>query len=72
MRICTEDSPFCLTCKDMAENAEHVIFSCPRYINEIEELERVLDEGINLDNITDVVAKSERNWSEGNYVGRRQ
>jgi len=59
-----DDSPYCPSCSDTVEDAEHVFFVCPRFQENREGLAGVLDQDdISPENIVEVMLASPDTWS---------
>ncbi|CAB0039998.1 unnamed protein product [Trichogramma brassicae] len=55
-------SALCPACPRMIEDAEHVFFRCPRFHEERERLQQVLQEEIELENIIRLMLETTGNW----------
>lgn len=61
-RFKLDDNEDCPTC-NVAENAEHVFFTCPRYNNERDQLQEHLNKRITPDNIVNIMLNAADSWS---------
>uniref|UniRef100_A0ABD2WNH4 Reverse transcriptase zinc-binding domain-containing protein n=1 Tax=Trichogramma kaykai TaxID=54128 RepID=A0ABD2WNH4_9HYME len=57
-------SALCPACPNTIEDAEHVFFRCPRFQEEMERLQQVLQEEIEPDNIVRLILETAGNWLE--------
>ncbi|KAI8122657.1 Retrovirus-related Pol polyprotein from type-1 retrotransposable element R1 2 [Lucilia cuprina] len=57
-----DTTPNCPYCKTQTEDAEHVMFCCPRFENARLSIEIVIGRVINVANIIDVAMEKEENW----------
>ena len=55
-------SPRCPECPNEDENAEHVVFHCPRFISQRQQLEVCVGENLSPGNVIAVMVRSENNW----------
>uniref|UniRef100_A0ABD2VXE1 Reverse transcriptase zinc-binding domain-containing protein n=1 Tax=Trichogramma kaykai TaxID=54128 RepID=A0ABD2VXE1_9HYME len=55
-------SALCLACPTTIEDAEHVFFHCPRFHEEREKLQQVLQEGIEPESIVRLMLENAGNW----------
>ena len=54
-----EESPECSTCVGILENAEHMLFTCPRFREQRQNLETAVDLKIASDNLTEAMLASQ-------------
>ncbi|CAL1677347.1 unnamed protein product [Lasius platythorax] len=57
-----EDSPECLTCRGVDEDAEHVFFMCPRFSTPRSTWETALEGRILPENLVEAMLSSEAAW----------
>ncbi|XP_034482382.1 uncharacterized protein LOC117787993 [Drosophila innubila] len=57
-----ETNPFCTHCAGVIEDAEHVLFVCPRYSAEREELSLNIGRNFIVTDFIDILLSSQNNW----------
>ena len=59
-------SPFCPECENVDETPEHVVFECPRFVLERNEMIAVVGEDVNANNIVHKMCRDEDGWNAVN------
>ncbi|CAD7091251.1 unnamed protein product [Hermetia illucens] len=59
-----DESPCCPRCGNVAENAEHVIFDCPRFTAHRTRMEAVADRRLTPENIVEFMLESTDAWNQ--------
>ena len=63
-RFGLDDSPYCPKCPNIAEDAEHVFFHCPRFEAQRATLEATTGEHFTPENIMELMVKAKGIWTE--------
>ncbi|CAD7089303.1 unnamed protein product [Hermetia illucens] len=61
-RFGRDDSPYCPTCVMIPEDAEHVVFNCPRFVAHRAEAEINTEARLTPENVADHMLASETSW----------
>jgi hypothetical protein len=62
------ETPYCLYCKEMPENAEHVLMQCVRFDRERSALEQNVGEPITPHGLVQYMLRSQENWDVVNGI----
>lgn len=62
-RIGKEVDTKCWDCGDPNDDADHVLFSCPKWMNRRIDLENFLGARLSVDNVVDTVATKDESWA---------
>jgi Zn finger protein HypA/HybF involved in hydrogenase expression len=63
MKIGKDDETKCWDCGGPVDEAEHVLFECPRWLSKRMEMESFVGERIDVDNPIELMTRKEENWS---------
>lgn len=61
-RIKRAASPDCPACSQVVETPEHVLFECPRFTGERQELFKHVDPGVTPDNLIETMCREKSSW----------
>ena len=63
-RFGLDTSPECPTCPHQNEDPEHVVFHCPRFAHERQQVEEETGTRLTIRNIIDMMTQKKENWDK--------